>query len=559
MQNRTWTSLSVALGPLLLAAACSSAGGDAPSSSAATPADAGPDAADASSSEFSTPDETAGTRLKPTYLQLSGNDGSVKLEFAAWYDAERDEPCRVQKMSDGNMHCAPLGESPVVELGSLFQDDACTAPVIAFHGPASTAACGAVASLTTKRYVNVSSLETCALTRLAAFPTTSIPTKTVFTKSGGGSCVAVSLVGKGLEVFAASTPLPEIDPAKFAAITVSNDAPTTDKRLRASRMIHSGADGSKAVSAVRILDGQRNEFCENQLDIDGVHRCIPRGASISSSLYFSDATCSQDVFELDKPDALDIEAACLVDARNTFSRYMTRVSGISCQARTEIFPIVATPPLSTVYGGSPASCAVQSPALIGSKPRYRWQDLPSAIGPGTFSAIADVEHDSPAGYYGKSGARLTLRQSGQGSADGFEAMQSMVYRDKGLGNACVPSVLDDGKTYCVPQSRRLVFAVGKIFADATCTVSVVPVPNGYPECPGLFSDVKLLSTSAGECGGVHLYEPGRLVAATTLYWNVDGPCTAISTDAKQFDVYLGSEVTTPAYSDFVELTPTLVK
>lgn len=556
-----------AVAPLWIAGACSSAGSDAPPSPELP--DAAADAANGSAEAGSTPTEIAGSRLKPLYKELTGSDGSLKREFHGWYDAARDEACTVQTMSDGKLHCAPSGEVPALGRNEFFADAACTEPVIGFAPPhPATTACKGPQPPRTKRYVDMSSASADGCpspTKLAAFPaTTKLTTMTVYRKSAGGSCSANSLAGKNMEVFASPMTPAEIDPADFVLLTASEDAATSSKRLRVSRSIHTGADGSKAVASTHILDGDRNELCWNQVDVDGEHRCMPRGTSLYSSIFFSDPGCTQEAVYFDTQNPLDADARCIVDARNNFSRYMTRSQGLSCQARTEIFPIFATPPLSTVYAGTPGKCDPNTAGEGTSQSLYAWQSLPSPIGPNNFATLAHAEHDAPSGYYSKSGARLTIRQSGDTSPDGFESMESMVYFDNELGTHCVPTVLEGGSTHCVSPVRILVFGPpGKVFANAACTESIVPVPKVELTCrPGAGGDAKLLAaaaTAAGSCGPLRLYNPGPKVTPTTFYMFQGSVCTLAQVDVSRFDVYRESDLVTVSRWDFVELTTSFVK
>ncbi len=60
----------------------------------------------------------SGSRLHAQYIV--GADGS--REFKGWYDTKRNEFCVWQTLADGNLHCAPLSATSVVE---AFADDKC--------------------------------------------------------------------------------------------------------------------------------------------------------------------------------------------------------------------------------------------------------------------------------------------------------------------------------------------------------------------------------------------------------------------------------------------------
>lgn len=493
------------------------------------------------------------------YRKLVGTDGSVRLKFDVWYDVERDEPCIVQRMKDGKMRCVPeLGFATTSgDPGNLFQDDACTLSVMAFTTPSSPASCNdEVHAPTTKRYVYLRSPGRCEPTRLAEFPSTpKLATKTLFKKEWNGSCTAIPTGTEALEVFA-WTPLHEIDPAEFALVTVSDDTAAGKTRLRDSRTIHSGADGSKAVASFQIVDGERNEFCAKQIDVDGAYRCMPQGRTLNSNRGgFSDADCKTNALRVSPYDP----PCDGLDARDTTSRNMTRTDYVSC--RTEVFPFFTASPLSTVYSQSDTCKATStsgSPILD-----YSSQALPSPIGPSNFSPLAHVARDAPPGYYGKSGTRLTLRQSGEGSPDGFESMRSVDHYDNALKAPCTPTVLDDGKTYCVTPFRSQSYNAWPLYADDACAdpVALFSKNNG---CDIDASDVpKLLSANPDrQCWmAFSLYRGGAPVTLKKLYERrlPDTECQASGWSLIDFDVYRVRDLTKVPNSNFVELTMSFVK
>lgn len=551
MQTRAF--ILAAVTPLSMAVACSSAG-DASSSSPTTP-DGGPSGSDASA-EIATPNETAGTRLKPLYKQFAGADGSVKLEFTTWYDVERDEPCTIQKTSDGKMRCMPDSALTSGDDGTIFQDDACSKPVTVLSPPRSPAYCDdEIRPPTTKRYIYIHSPGKCEPTRLGAFPSTArIATKTVFQKSADKGCVAHSFPTEGFEVFA-SEALQEIDAASFALFTVSDDTPESAGRLRTSRTIHSGSDGSKAIASFQLVDGQRNELCSKQLDVDGAFRCMPQGAPLlPDANFFSDSDCKTNALHANADDP-PCDGA---DARDTSSRYVTRFDFTSC--RTEIFPTFTAPPLSTVYRQNDLCNAVAtSPA---SEAFYSWQALPSALGPSTFSAIAHVERDAPLGYYGKNGTRLTLRQSGVSSPDGFESLQSVTYYDNELRAACAPRVLDDGKTHCVPPVQEQAYDAGPLYADAACTDEVAIIPKVWLACSADARTSTLVTVIPDRyCQAVRISRLGAPLSLQNVYEKPYPQTTCRVAGPKPADnqIYRVSELTTVPNSTFVELTTSFVK
>ena len=577
MRRSSIRPVALALPPLLLLfIACSSEGGGAnPPPPREPPADAGSTQVDADGDAdasalppevhptgISTPHQVPGTRLAPLYHQLAGNDGSVKLELRTWFDTERDEGCVFQKMSDGKTRCAPYGEEPTLSRESYFQDAACSMPVIAFSHYVGELGeyCYYDESSYTKRYVRVKTGSRCAATRLARFPTTGrLAVTTVYRKHSDGTCSAFPLGSAPYEVFASPEPLEEIDPSAFLAVTVSDDTPATNMRLRVSRTIHTGLDGSKSISAGQIVDSERNEFCWRSLDENGEHRCMPYSGSVFNGFGYSDSRCTQPAWNVFNAEICD------ADGRFTFMRYMSR--GDVCN-RSKLIPRFTSSPISTLYRGTPTSCTATG---VPTDPTadylyYSAQPLPPSIAPSAFSPIAQIERDAPAGYYGKHGSRLSLRVSGDASPDGFEFADSMTFYDRELETSCSIATLTDGKNYCVGAYGWFGFEPSSgVFADAACTDAVAGVSKPNVICgsgsdattPKFFADRPY---SQNGCRTLRLYELGPRHEVQALYSRDQrGECSASYHRASDYDVYRVTELSEVAPSTFVELTSTLSK
>ncbi|HVJ89087.1 MAG TPA: hypothetical protein VM580_04730 [Labilithrix sp.] len=530
------------------------------------PNTAQPDAsapADSKRSEISTPNEIAGSRLKPVYRKVTGNDGSTLLTLQSWYDTQRGEACTFQRLADGEVHCAPAGEAPV--LGeSFFVDASCSMPVMVFHRspPSPTQPCTPSTSVS-KRYAKIDSGSPCAPARLIELSKAGrlAAVTTVHRKTSEDTCEVYPLEDDDYEVFVVPSPAEEFDPDSFVKMTVVDETPPTGKRLRNSRKIYTGADGSKAISAQRIVDTERNEFCVHTADQYGVFRCMPHAEDVYASGSYSDSSCTQRSWSLTN------HANCEDDARHTASRYMARVVYDAC-FRTEIFPRFMSAPLSTVYYGTPSSCSgvSLSTAPAAGAFYYASQPLPPAISPNQFALLQRFERDAPQNSYGASGARLLLREIGHVSPDGFESFSGISYHDRELGSACHPMVLDDGKSYCVGSVEHLAFEPADgIFVDSACSVAVVGVPKTDLACAAAYGSVAAKFVAghtrlSNGCNVNRLYRPGTQIAVETLYArNQNMTCSASHLRASDYDLYRASELSEVVPSTFVEVTSSVVK
>lgn len=515
--------------------------------------------------DVETPNETGGARLKPYYQQTKGSDGSVMLRRAGWYDAERDEHCGFQTLADGKLHCAPYGEEPAMRPEEFFQDAACAMPVIGFsswRGGDTGASCAAP-SPPKKRYVRIVppygvAGAACAAPKLAAFPTSGrLAVTTVYRKLPSGACEAYPLDGIPTEVFAAPSPLAEIDPASFATVTAADETPATGGRLRKSHTRWSSADGMRAISDDTVVDTQRNEFCWGSKDRNGQARCMPSAASVNE-YGFADAQCSRTAWSVSRP------AECFTDARRAAGRYMAARDTCS---RAVLYPRVTSSSLSTLYFGTPAACTAHAfPA--GGSPGYVYIDspLPPPIDPTSFVALSASVEDAPAKFYSKKGSRLVprMRVDKAGSFSNAFALQLF---DPEIGDFCQPTTLEDGKAYCVGAFARLSIGTSSpvVYGDAACTVQVVGVSKGRPECKGVAPEPvrKFLADrpyDANGCETLRLFEaPATKAAVTALYQrNSAGACVP-SYDASAYDLYRVADLKTVAPSRFVEVDVAIVR
>lgn len=88
------------------------------------PTDTAGDTGDDGSTVPSSPDVSAGTRLKPRYEVTTFDDGAKSRVLIGWYDTLRKEDCTLMRATDGVLRCMPS-----TRFGSVyavnFSDAAC--------------------------------------------------------------------------------------------------------------------------------------------------------------------------------------------------------------------------------------------------------------------------------------------------------------------------------------------------------------------------------------------------------------------------------------------------
>ncbi len=523
-------------------------------------AEAGADAGEA----IATPNEIAGTRLRPTYQRRELADGTVQLTPLGMQDTLRGEACSEMMMSDGQYHCAPAGEPMRFDPATYFSDAACTSPVIGTFPEAPLyegADCTTTRAPETNRYFrSYSGDSVCGSVDLIPFPTTpSLDLKQIYFEYQG-TCQPYSLLSTtSYSIWAA--PLPPVSPSSFVQLTRSQPAAAGTGRLRTANVQYVGADGSSWVEDGALVDTSRSEFCQPTIAADGATRCLPDAGTIYDSLgfEFSDPACT-----VRGPIGVGVSEVCSKDPRYTFASYMNTSSDVMCTLTqgVTLYPIFSEPPLPYIYYlGSPGQCVQGIASGQGGDDYFARTALPAAIAPAVFAAVTSTSAFAPVSY-GVDGSRIQVGHLHLSSADGFsgDRLATVLHDTKSLTD-CTPTTLQDGATYCVPSYRELDYDAQSYdyFADAACTEPLFGV-NLPPSCPAATPDPAALYATPGRnvagCDATTLYHlPATPLTLTTVYGNNGaGPCSALLDATDNVAFYRASDCTVVPPSSFVAVT-----
>lgn len=512
------------------AAAADSSSGQAEGSTPDAAADA------AAPPAITTPNETAGTRLKPRYARWDfPGDGAEWLEFRDFFDTQRGEGCSAQTLSDGQLHCAPSGERMNFTPQTFFADAACAAqPVIGTIRSVQAQSCGGVTlPASPNRYFALPTSSSCDPTQLVAFPTTPPLAVTTIYEKSGSTCTAVAVNSTpdyAYEIYAAPPlPLVEVPPSAFVALTRTDSTLAGTTRLRTVQSRYTGADGSGYTEPVGVVDSQRNEFCGPTFAGDDTYRCMPGGDQMYDFGTFSDPGCSV-------PDVVvQTRTSCVSDVRDTGGSYLESYKGSSassCQGAL-LYPQMTVGALGTDYYGKPSQCTAESLASDPTLLRYPASSVSAPLSLSSFTpasfAFTAVSNDQ----YGKPGSRMGFRSESVASPDGFSASYGVVPWDTIAGRVCYPQMLSDGNLHCVPVnvgSFDYDATRDNLFADSACTQGVFGVNSQQRDCSAFLGSPWTLyaeALSGNGCGAMQLYKlPATPLANPTLYSLVNGACTA---------------------------------
>lgn len=538
-----------------LVGACSSESDDDAPASFVPPTYATPDAAsdarasDSGSAGLTTPNHVAGSRLAPLFWRLDGADGSTHLRFDRWQDTLRDETCIFQPMADGQLHCAPWGELPYGGRDVTFEDASCSKSVLVFVNDLEPISDCVEPRAPSKRYVRLRN-DRCGVTRLAPFPTQRLALTTVYVRDTEGTCSATQLPSES-EVFASPAPLEEVAASAFVAASVTDET-TGSARLRVSRKVRTGEDGSREIAEPRVVDTSRNDFCRRQADESGTMRCIPDGEWLSTYGY-ADATCTTDAWSVANSNQCD------KDSRSTYPRYMrtqTECGRVALYPRPTAFT-------STVYHHQGAGCEATSVPSDGSGGySYFTGSLPPAIPSSSFVALGETMRDAPAGYYGKSGSRLHVSQNAWTGTDGSDAALYDRLYDPELEDTCWPRMLGDGKIHCIGNFASFDYDERtKLFADAACTEPAVGISKYRTACTDRPPPRYYISFPAtrGTCYTYGLYALGSAAPLATAYERRSSGACGVASQTSYANVYRLGDLTSVPPETFVELSSSLVK
>jgi hypothetical protein len=523
---------------------------------AATQADgAGAAAADADPS-IATPNETSGSRLHPIYQRTELADGTIDLSLIGIEDVARGEACSARLLGDGNVHCAPLGESLDLSPTIFFSDASCTSPVIGTsHLTTPTPLdCGRLGTAEGHRYFNTTTGNACGTAALIPFPTTGALAGPFFQQGSSGCVAAVLDPARSYEVFAAPSPLDPIDPSMFVTLTSTQPTLAGPSRLRQAPLVTTGADGFREVANGSIVDTSRQEFCDELTSTDDRLRCMPPAGSFASSLtYFTTSTCSGEHAWI-----VDNNGPCSNDTRNTFASYMTATTTTAsgCANATQIYPIFTGYPLATVFERGEKNCYPDQTAKSAEK-YFAAPSLPTQIDPSAFEALTRTT--AAATSYGVNGSRIQRSEAHDTTADGFDMPISVTLHDTLLDMDCAPALLNDGDMYCVPNVAPFTYThLDALFADAACSQSVFGVTSAAPACGGgppaagsIYADAQ---SAILACEASSLYRlPASPLPTSTVLFEIDenGACNTVSPPVANTSFYAVSDCTPIGASDLV--------
>lgn len=423
-----------------------------------------PDAAGGQTGLTLAPDEIRGSRLVPTFTEQRGSDGSMARSLDGWFDLERNELCEVTTLADGALHCAPHAAYAT----EAFRDAACGSPVLVFmsYGPT----CLGQQSVSKYEYMWLPSGQACHGPRLAAYPEGApLALSTMYARDAQGACVERPLQNdRSYEFYARPAEIAEIPPAAFVAVT-ERVVQRGEGRVRLEEVHRAGADGSAWVRSEYsgLVDTARNEKCSIEKDDLGVSRCVPGSTSLErGTLYFTTAACSAESSV--RVARSNVPSSCTqADPRATHQRYfLDRVD--ACHSTLYARPSSA-PYTGQLYYSYSQVCnsASMSPGMMAWPASAFTTAIESTV-------FAEAKHGyvrEADTFYGTRGgvlmpARWVSTSEGLTAGSGGRVLANTASEE-----ACMMTVLEDGKTYCVGAAEyaRGGAGDGNQYADPGCT------------------------------------------------------------------------------------------
>lgn len=182
--------------------------------------------------------------------------------------------------------------------------------------------------------------------------------------AGGTSSEPIAAGGAGSPQSAGATGTTDDDEPALMAPVDEAQAAESGSRLKARWYV---ADDGARQPVFQWFDSARNEECTFQRATDGVMRCMPTGAGLSS--YYSNANCTQRVAAL-------LAALACIDGDGT---YAIESATTGCESRTKVFTLGETLPSESVYVLSGETCVAAAP-----NEAFVYRRLGSEVPPGSF-------------------------------------------------------------------------------------------------------------------------------------------------------------------------------
>ena len=520
------------------------------SEDAQAPADAGADGKADASPSGETPNETAGSRLRPVYRKTSSSDGAYIVEPVAWLDTKLDEYCRYGRATDGAFRCLPVRDS---EADVYFGDAACADPtktVYAFSRSAHECAWPRLDAKSAWMSVPTSLPNDCVGEEIHRMPESARVYPALLYSVVSGVCKAITPpIDHAYYVF---SQLPLVAADQFVRLTVSETTGVSSARVKPIFQKYAGDDGSAGLLPEALFDSQRGFFCTPARAVDGVLRCLPPLHSWTSSA-FMDAACTNPA------RVLRLWDACTADVRQgAFLGEGVMVN--ACYASR-----VRALPNSAIQTSWFTKDAVICKAVTGQKGQFALDETdvlaqPEEV-PQNFAEI--VEADRPwteADGYGKPGSRLKLIVREYTTADGAHVTRGNEFSDTGTaGGACDLGGAEDGKLRCLPSDPHVVSpsldSSSGYFADVACTQAVWGYAKKLCQQP---TGGTVLATESGTFQGCSITRvatiPPVTVTPAKLYRFIAGVCALQVTNPADYYLFPLAQRTPVLPADLAALT-----
>lgn len=185
------------------------------------------------------------------------------------------------------------------------------------------------------------------------------------TASTGGASAEPIAAGRANTLPSAGAPgtTDADDPALMMPVEEA-EAAESGSRLKARWYV--GDDGARQ-PLFQWFDSARNEECTFQRATDGVLRCMPGGAGLSS--YYSNANCTQRAAVL----------LATLDCGDGYGTYAIESATTGCESRIKVFTLGETLPPESVYVLSGESCVAAAPNAA-----FVYRRLGSEVAPSSF-------------------------------------------------------------------------------------------------------------------------------------------------------------------------------
>jgi hypothetical protein len=364
----------------------------------------------------------SGTRLK-----IRWNDFDGTKVYAGLFDSVRQQQCTPRRFADNKTYCIPTTNTVV------YRDAGCTMPIGRQFRTCPT---------TDYAFFTETDPLTCDNLPAKIFPRgaqLSLPTYyTLSYTSAGTTTCTPSMVGTTTELYALGSEIPLTD---FA--TLDEATPSTQGRVQ-QRYLES-SDGARVL--LGLFDSELGTECA--ITLDGARsggKCVPRSVSVPSNL-FSDAGCTQ--------PRIPFRKGC-------------QVPKVSAQPGKACFGSVTVPEL---YQTGVASALPLYNTTTG-------QCVASTAEAGlSYYSLTTTKIEPPAVTRAAAATSDQRLRRIYASSGGNQLLDSALY-DTLRQTECVPLVLQDGSTKCLPITQYSQSFI-TYYSDAACTVEqpVVLVPS----------------------------------------------------------------------------------